>query len=77
VRCDFVAPSRSVASWRLRRLTSPSYEPSYRNALQEFVKGVRGQESSGASLVDGLRSLEMVLAAEESARTERPVHLRE
>jgi predicted dehydrogenase len=77
VRSVFVAPSRSVASWRLRRLTSPSYEPSYRNALQEFMKGVRGQESSGASLVDGLRSLEMVLAAEESARTERPVNLRE
>lgn len=75
VRRVFVAPSRGVALWRLRRLASPSYEPSYRSALQEFVKGVRGQESCGATLTDGLRSLEMALAAEEAARTKHPVKL--
>jgi predicted dehydrogenase len=75
VRSVFVPPNRAVASWRMRRLASPSYEPSYRIALQEFVKGIHGEESRGASLVDGLRSLEIVLGAEEAARTERPVNL--
>jgi predicted dehydrogenase len=76
VRGVFVPPNKDVAWWRLRRLASPSYEPSYRIALQEFVKGIQGQKSRGASLADGLRSLEIVLGAEESARTQRPVKLR-
>ncbi|MDA0206958.1 MAG: Gfo/Idh/MocA family oxidoreductase [Acidobacteria bacterium] len=75
VRGVFVPPNKDVAWWRMRRLASPSYEPSYRIALKEFVKGIRGQDSRGASLLDGLRSLQIVLGAEESARTERPVNL--
>jgi predicted dehydrogenase len=75
VRSVFVPPNAAVASWRMRRLASPSYEPSYRIALQEFAKGIHGKESRGASLADGLRSLEIVLGAEESARTKRLVNL--
>jgi len=75
VRSVFVRPNGDVAAWRMRRLASPSYEPSYRVALQEFVKGIQGEESCGASLADGLRSLEIVLGAEESSRTERTVNL--
>ncbi len=75
VRHVFVPPNRDVALWRMRRLASPSYEPSYRVALQEFVKGIQGRESHGASLSDGLLSLQIVLGAEESARTERSVNL--
>jgi predicted dehydrogenase len=75
VRSVFVAPSRDVAWWRMRRLASPSYEPSYRIALKEFVKGSQGGESRAASLLDGLRSLQIVLGAEGSAKTEAPVNL--
>lgn len=77
VRGVFVPPSREVAWWRMRRLASPSYEPSYRIALKEFVKGIHGQQSRGATILDGLRSLRIVLGAEGSARTERPVNLLE
>lgn len=75
VRSVVVPPDRDVAWWRMRRLASPSYEPSYRIALKEFINGIQGQPSCGASLADGLRSLHIVLGAEESVRTEQPVKL--
>ena len=75
VRSVVVPPNRDVAWWRMRRLASPSYEPSYRVALREFVDGIQGKRSCGASLADGLRSLQIVLGAEESVRTKQSVKL--
>ena len=54
------------------RSAAPS-EPSYAAAIAAFVAQVRGGPAAAASLDDGLRSLAIVLAAEESARTGRPV----
>jgi myo-inositol 2-dehydrogenase/D-chiro-inositol 1-dehydrogenase len=75
VRSGFPFPGREVLCWRIARLVRPSYEPSYRAALADFVRAIRGGPLRGAGLEDGVRSLEIVLAAEESARAGRPVSL--
>jgi predicted dehydrogenase len=75
VRRVSVPPTAKIAAWRVKRLARPSYEPSYRNALIQFGRGVRGEPSNGATLADGVRSLDLVLAAEESSRTGRRVSL--
>jgi myo-inositol 2-dehydrogenase/D-chiro-inositol 1-dehydrogenase len=72
VRNAFVLPRRDVAGWRMVRLLRPSYDPSYRRALTAFVETVRGGPARGATLGDGLRNLETILAAEESARAGKP-----
>jgi predicted dehydrogenase len=60
--------------WRLGRLVSPGNDPSWRAALAAFVKSVQGgADPDLAGPVDGLRSLEVVLAAEASARSSTPV----
>ncbi|HEV2047276.1 MAG TPA: Gfo/Idh/MocA family oxidoreductase [Chthoniobacterales bacterium] len=69
VRRSFVLPSAGAVAWRLARLTRPSWESSYRRALAAFVQMCRGGPRRLASLSDGLRNLEIILAAEESART--------
>lgn len=72
VRSRPILPKRDALAWRMVRMARPSYEPSYRRALADFVRVIQGGRLQGASLEDGLRSLDMVLAAEESARTLRP-----
>lgn len=57
------------AGWRLRRVVHPAEDPSYYRALDAFVSQVRGERAALASLDDGVRSLEAVLAAEKSAST--------
>ena len=74
-RSHRVLPNAAVAAWRLERLWRPPADPSYRSALRSFAAQVRGEEPRTASLVDGLRSLEVVLAAEEAARTGRPARI--
>lgn len=54
--------------WQLRRRLRPGYEPSYGRAIDAFVGVLRGSERPLPSLADGLRSLEVVLAAEDAAR---------
>ncbi|MFL5495218.1 MAG: Gfo/Idh/MocA family protein [Gemmatimonadales bacterium] len=68
VRRRWVGASPAGAAWRLARLLRPSFDPSYRRSLRAFVELVHGAPSRTASLLDGLRSLEAVLAAEDSAR---------
>jgi myo-inositol 2-dehydrogenase/D-chiro-inositol 1-dehydrogenase len=72
VRRAQLLPTREVIAWRVARLARPSYESSYRAALADFTQAIRGGMQRGAGLDDGLRSLEIVLAAEDSARTRRP-----
>ena len=64
-----ILPDATVARWRIRRLASPSFEPSYGNALASFVAAIHGNPHEGATLVDAARSLDVVLAAESSAMT--------
>jgi myo-inositol 2-dehydrogenase/D-chiro-inositol 1-dehydrogenase len=68
-----IRPRRANAAWRLRRILRPAGDPSYARALRAFVGEAEGGPRIAASLEDGIRSLEVVLAAEESARTARPV----
>ncbi len=71
-RCRFL-PRMANLSWRVRRLVRPSFDPSRLRALNAFVALTRGESCDAPSLEDGLRSLEVVLAAEESARTGHPI----
>lgn len=62
--------------WQLRRRLRPAHEPSYEHALAAFVGALHGQPRLLPSLADGLRSLEAVVAAEDSARAGATVPLR-
>jgi predicted dehydrogenase len=76
-RTRHVVPSRSVAAWRVQRLVRPSRDPSYRRALGAFVDSIRGAAPSLASFSDGARSLDVILAAEASAKAHAPVQVPE
>ena len=69
VRNAPVRPNLESLALRIKRLVRPSYDSSYRVALADFVASIHGREPHGATLDDGLRSLSIILAAEESART--------
>lgn len=73
VRSSLVLPDREVLAYQVVHLLRPSYDPSYRCALAAFVELLNGGLPRLATLDDGLRSLETVLAAEESARAQRPM----
>jgi myo-inositol 2-dehydrogenase / D-chiro-inositol 1-dehydrogenase len=73
VRRRWLPPAWVVSSWRLRKLLRPEHDPSWRRALAAFVGQIQGKEHPLPTPLDGLRSLEVVLAAEESARTGGPV----
>jgi len=66
-------PSPAVAAWWVRRVVRRFEDPSYFHALQAFRRQLEGGPRLLASLDDGARSLEVILAAEESARLGRPV----
>ena len=76
IRQSFILPNASAVSWQIARLLRPSWESSYRRTLGHFVEMCRGGRSRLATLQDGLRSLEVVLAAEKSAQAGRPCELR-
>ncbi len=63
------------SSFARTRLRHPTYEPSYMAALSHFALGVQSGRLAPPDLMDGLRSLRVVLAAEEAARTGHVVHL--
>lgn len=52
----------------LERWLAPRREPSYHRAFRHFIDCVRGGAPASPGLVDGLRSLEVILAARASAR---------
>lgn len=56
-------------------LLAPTREPSYARALTHFVDCVRHHRAPSPDLWDGRRSLAVIEAAEESARTGRAVSL--
>jgi predicted dehydrogenase len=57
----------------LRRVARSAGEPSYRAALACFAAAARGTGDASPDLDDGVRSLEIVLAAEEAARSGRTI----
>ncbi len=59
-------------------LRSPGRDPSYTSALRDYAAAIRGQVNADRPLlVDGCRSLGVVLAAERSAETGRPTEYEE
>jgi len=62
-----VLPTPAVLQWRVERIWRPAADPSYRRALRAFVEQVRGGAARTATVTDGLRSLEAVVAAEDAA----------
>jgi predicted dehydrogenase len=76
VRRRWIAPDAAVAAWRFHRLIRPSADPSYRRSLETFVAVLQGQGGPCPTLVDGMRSLDVVLGAEQSRGTEEPILLR-
>ena len=74
-RRRLVVPDAAVALWRAKRLASPSKEPSYQRALAAFADSIRGGPGRVASMSDGARSLEVILAAEDSARSRTQIRL--
>jgi predicted dehydrogenase len=55
----------------LTKLRAPNREPSYQAALTHFVDAVRTHHPASPDFTDGYRSLSIVAAAEQSARTGR------
>jgi predicted dehydrogenase len=68
---------RELGGWRyaLEKRRSPWHEPSFARGLEAFVAAARSAEQQGASLEDGLRSLQAIDAAERSWREGRIVEL--
>ena len=63
------------APYLLKKLRSPWHEPSYREALSTFVSAVRGHDRVSPDFLDGYRSLEVICAAEQSAKIGQSVSL--
>jgi predicted dehydrogenase len=56
----------------VQRLRAPANEPSFAAALAHFFGAIRGRHRACPDFLDGYRSLSVVSAAEESARTGCP-----
>ncbi len=54
----------AALAWRLRSIVRPHSELSWRNTLSRFVSKIRGADIELPTFDDGLRSLEVVIAAE-------------
>ncbi len=61
----------------LKKMIWPDYEPSYQTALMHFVEAVQSGRQVTPDFTEGFRSLQVIKAAEESARTGQVVSLKE
>ncbi|HUP19081.1 MAG TPA: Gfo/Idh/MocA family oxidoreductase [Gemmatimonadota bacterium] len=76
IRRGWIVPTPDVVNWRTTRVFRRVREPSYGRSLRAFVERVRGRPSGPlATLADGVRNVEIVVAAETSAREGRPVSI--
>jgi myo-inositol 2-dehydrogenase/D-chiro-inositol 1-dehydrogenase len=62
-----------LSPYGIRKLLQPKNEPSYKLALAHFVRAITENRPASPDLLDGYRSLAVIEAAEESARTGRIV----
>lgn len=65
VRARTMTPA--ALAWRARSLVRPLSEPSWGYALRAFVGKINGADLDVPTMADGLRSLEIVAAAERAA----------
>ncbi len=61
----------------LKKMIWPTYEPSYQAALTYFIEAIQSGRQAAPDFTDGFRSLQVIAAAEESAKTGKAVSLRE
>ena len=59
--------------YALRRARAPLGDPSFRAALEAFVRAVRDRSAPTPTVIDGLQAVAVIEAAELSARTGRVV----
>jgi predicted dehydrogenase len=59
----------------VKKLRSPWHEPSYREALSTFASAACRHDGVSPDFWDGYRSLEVICAAEQSAKTGQSVSL--
>jgi predicted dehydrogenase len=67
IRRVAVLPSRECWAWQFQRLLRPSWEPSYRSALTNFVGLCRGEKQHLATMGDGCEAVRIIVAAEQAA----------
>jgi predicted dehydrogenase len=65
----------ATVAYALAKQRSPWHEPSFELSLRDFIAGCSGRPTAGATLADGLRALEVVEAARQSATTGHVVAL--
>jgi predicted dehydrogenase len=65
----------AAATYAFAKQRSPWHEPSFELSLRDFIAGCCGGATAGATLADGLRALEVVEAARQSALTGHVVAL--
>ena len=63
------------AGYGFEKFRAIGHEPSYGHVLAHFVGAIEGRHPASPDLEDGFRSLEVILAAEEAARTGRTVRM--
>lgn len=61
--------------YALEKVFSPMHEPSYRSALRSFVEAAIANRPVSPDLKDGYRSLAIIKAAEESARSGQRINV--
>ena len=59
--------------YAIRKLRSPMHDPSFPSAMSAFVQAITDRTPATPSLTDGLRTIAVVEAAEQSARSGRLV----
>ena len=59
----------------LNKLLAPGREPSFASSLAHFVASAQNNQQANPNFEDGFQTLAVIIAAEESARTGKPVAL--
>ncbi|HEX8205713.1 MAG TPA: Gfo/Idh/MocA family oxidoreductase [Solirubrobacteraceae bacterium] len=54
---------RTPEAWRAKRLVRPAHDPSWERSLRAFARAVRGEKTDLATVAEGARSVELLLAA--------------
>ena len=63
----------AAITYALAKQRAPWHEPSFELSLRDFIAGCCGSATGGATLADGLRALEIVEAAHQSAASRQVV----
>ncbi len=64
-----IRESLTLNAYARAKFRAPRLDPSYLYSMQHFINALRQEKQAAPSFSDGYRALEIVLAAEESARS--------